>query len=56
MTMVLHKSNNKPNKFGGMNYRTLCGRSNNSNRDGMNVASSDEEVTCKFCLKRMGMK
>lgn len=49
--MVLHKANNRPNKFGGTTYRTLCGRTNAACTDGANVADSDAEVTCKFCLR-----
>lgn len=52
--MKLHKALNKPNRWGGINYRTLCGRTNRQCNDGMNVAASDQEVTCKFCLKFMG--
>lgn len=54
--MILHKSKNRPNKFGGTNYGTLCGRMNAASSDGMNVADSDDKVTCKFCLKRMTSK
>lgn len=32
---------------------TLCGRMNRRSRDGMNIADTDAEVTCKHCLKRM---
>ncbi len=39
---------------------TLCGRENkaswNTELEGTNVADSDEEVTCKFCLKMMEQK
>ena len=38
---------------------TLCGRENKNSwnvSDGSNVADSDEEVTCKFCLKMMKQK
>lgn len=54
--MKLHKSDNRPNKYGGTNYRTLCGRTNGRSLDGMNVADTDEEVTCAFCLKIMARK
>lgn len=55
VTMVLHKSDNRPNQYGGTNYRTLCGRMNARCDDGMNVAETDEKVTCKFCLRRMAV-
>lgn len=51
--MVLHKRDNRPNAYGGTNYRTLCGRTNARCDDGMNVAETDDAVTCKFCLRRM---
>jgi hypothetical protein len=51
--MKQHKSNMKENRFGGWSNRTLCGRSNRASSDGMNVAATDAEVTCKFCLKLM---
>lgn len=51
--MKLHKERNRPNQWGGTNYGTLCGRTNRANSDGMNVAETDAEVTCKFCLKLM---
>jgi hypothetical protein len=51
--MKMHKSNNLPNRYGGTNYRTLCNRSNRGCSDGLNVAETDEQVTCKFCLVLM---
>ena len=51
--MKQHKSDNRPNRYGGTNYRTLCGRTNRASTDGMNVAETDDAVTCKFCLTRM---
>lgn len=51
--MKLHREDNRPNQYGGTNYRTLCRRTNRSCDDGMNVADSDDEVTCKFCLNIM---
>lgn len=51
--MKLHKEANRPNGFGGTSYRTLCGRTNRRSFDGMNVAPSDDEVTCKFCRAKM---
>lgn len=35
-------------------YTTLCGRMNRQSRDGMNIAATDAEVTCKFCIRLMG--
>lgn len=52
--MVLHKSDNRQNAYGGTTYRTLCRRSNARSRDGLNIAETDAQVTCKFCLARMG--
>lgn len=52
--MKLHKANNRPNAWGGTRYGTLCGRTNRGCSDGMNVAETDAEVTCKICLARMG--
>lgn len=54
--MKLHKVDNRPNEYGGTNYRTLCRRINQRSTDGMNVAMSDDAVTCKFCLRLMGAK
>lgn len=51
--MKLHKDRNRPNRHGGTNYGTLCGRTNRQSPDGMNVAESDDRVSCKFCLKLM---
>jgi hypothetical protein len=51
--MRLHKEANRPNGFGGTSYRTLCGRTNRRAADGMNIADSDDEVTCKFCRNQM---
>lgn len=54
--MKLHKDNNRPNRWGGTTYGSLCGRLNAQCEDGMNVALTDEEVTCKFCLRIMAAK
>lgn len=55
--MKLHKSANRYNKATDtMRYRTLCGRTNRACSDGMNVAETDAEVTCKFCLSKMGSR
>lgn len=51
--MKLHKDRQRPNRFGGTTYTTLCGRTNRACSDGMNIADTDAEVTCKFCLKLM---
>lgn len=54
--MVKHKDKNRPNRYGGTTYGTLCGRMNSACSDGMNVADTDAEVTCKFCLRLMAPK
>lgn len=51
--MVLHEVRVRSNRFGGTSHGTLCGRTNRACTDGMNIASTSAEVTCKFCLKRM---
>lgn len=51
--MKLHKDRQRRNAFGGTTYTTLCGRMNRQSSDGMNIADTDAEVTCKFCLKLM---
>jgi hypothetical protein len=56
MAMKLHKDNNRPNRYGGTRYGTLCGRMNAAFDDGMNVANTDAEVTCKFCLNLMAIR
>jgi hypothetical protein len=33
---------------------TLCGR-NRLTGDGMNITGSSDEVTCKFCLRMLGL-
>lgn len=50
--MVLHKSKRRPNAFGGTTQTTLCGRMALGG-DGMNIAASDDAVTCKICLFRL---
>ncbi len=52
--MVKHKDKQRQNAFGGTTWGTLCGRMNRASTDGMNIAQTDAEVTCKFCLSRMG--
>lgn len=51
--MRLHKDKQRPNRFGGTTYTTLCGRMNRRSTEGMNIADTDDQVTCKFCLKIM---
>lgn len=49
---VLHQS--KVVERRGMTLTTtLCGRMNSGSKDGMNIASADELVTCKFCLRAL---
>lgn len=51
---VKHKQIYRPGPFGtGTVNRTLCGFVSNADAAGMNVASSDSDVTCKFCLRLM---
>lgn len=53
--MVLHKDKVvEIRSIGATRVTTLCGRMNKQSADGMNIADSDEEVTCKFCLAKMG--
>jgi len=35
-------------------FTTVCGRMNAASRDGMNIAETETEVTCKFCLRVLG--
>jgi hypothetical protein len=50
--MVLHKGRMIIRSWGVRNT-TLCGRMNRRCSDGMNIADTDEQVTCKFCLAKM---
>jgi hypothetical protein len=50
--MVLHKDRQIVGRY-GTKWTTLCGRMNKRNSDGMNIADTDAEVTCKFCLAKM---
>lgn len=52
----LHKDNNRTNAQGWTRYGTLCGRTNRACNDGMNVADTDADVTCKFCLAKMAAR
>lgn len=55
--MILHQSKVVTIKsIGAVRTTTLCGRMNRQSRDGMNIANTDDEVTCKFCLKTMGAR
>lgn len=47
--MVIHKSVVRPGLLGGTLTTTLCGRMRTIS-DGMNIG---DEVTCKFCLRKM---
>jgi hypothetical protein len=54
-TMKQHKDK-QVQRQGYVKVTTLCGRLNAGSRDGMNIANTDAEVTCKFCLKLMAAK
>lgn len=53
--MVQHKS--RVTRLMGnddwIRYSTLCGRMNRQSIDGMNIAATDDGVSCKFCLNLM---
>ena len=51
--MILHSGVMFKNRFGGNTTTTLCGRMNAKTPDGMNIADRPEDVTCKFCLKKL---
>lgn len=51
---VLHKSWVKRNAFGGTTFTTQCNRVSSRGSDGMNIADTDADVTCKFCLAIIG--
>jgi hypothetical protein len=51
--MVTHFAKVTTNKLGWTRTHTLCGRSNSASKDGFNSTDKREEVTCKFCLKRL---
>lgn len=51
--MKQHKELIKDNRWGGHTYMTLCGRSSSKSMDGMNVADTENEITCKLCIKKM---
>lgn len=42
----------KPNKYGGHNYDTLCGRESGELAE-RNAEDSEEQVTCKLCRQIM---
>ncbi|MDH0740924.1 hypothetical protein [Stenotrophomonas maltophilia] len=50
--MVLH-AGRRIERPGVIRTTTLCGRMNARSRDGMNIAGTDQSVTCKFCLAKM---
>jgi hypothetical protein len=50
--MVLH-AGRRIERPGMIRTTTLCGRMNARSRDGMNIASTGEAVTCKFCLVKL---
>lgn len=50
--LVQHAAKVMP-RNGGYITTTLCGRMNARNADGMNIAASNELVTCKFCLAKL---
>lgn len=52
--MKLHKDKQVNLGNGATRFTTLCGRMNRRSMDGMNIADTDAEVTCKFCLTKMG--
>lgn len=53
--MVLHESKVvEIRSIGATRTTTLCGRTNRRSPGGMNIANTEAEVTCKFCLKLMG--
>lgn len=51
---VLHKQIYRKNVFGGTLNTTICRRVRN--QQDYNVADTDAEVTCKFCLSIMKRK
>ena len=55
MARVMHKSWVKRNAFGGITTTTQCNRHTHRGQSaGMNIADTDDQVTCKFCLAMMG--
>ena len=50
--MILHEAK-KAERKGHTVYTTLCGRMNKQSHDGMNIADTAAQVTCKFCLRAM---
>jgi hypothetical protein len=51
--MKLHKDKQVDRGNGATRFTTLCGRMNKRCSDGMNIADTDAEVTCAFCLAKM---
>ena len=48
--MKLHKYRVTKGPWGSIMTSPLCGRSSLKSDDGANVADTEAEVTCKFCL------
>jgi hypothetical protein len=48
----MHLSVTKRGPFGGERVTSLCGRLHTL-ADGMNLTADPQEVTCKFCLRRL---
>jgi hypothetical protein len=51
--MKLHKDKQVDRGNGSTLFTTLCGRMNRRSNDGMNIADTDDQVTCAFCLAKM---
>jgi hypothetical protein len=51
--MKLHKGRAKRGPFGGVLNGTLCGRLSAESEDGMNIAETDDAVSCTFCLRAL---
>lgn len=52
---VLHASKIVKAPFGGTRTTTLCERMQLGN-DGMNVADTNEKVTCRLCIRELQAK
>jgi hypothetical protein len=53
--VVMHLSVTRPGAWGGTLTTALCGRLRTLN-DGMNLAETEKDVTCKFCLKMLAKR
>lgn len=49
--MKVHKCRMRPNRYGGFNTGTVCGRMSDQCEDGINSTEDWDKVTCKFCLR-----